>query len=497
MAKIWIRRISRSDWLRTARNNATLGIPAPDAAERDTLETDIEGTFQQAFAQNAKPMIQEADSLAERLNRARTELLEIRRKIETRLPVEHLQERLKADSIATRPVAVAALKDKKHAYSHLTVFRTEHGLTRPAEKRKNAFDVLAVISIFLVAETFINAYFYQTGVGLIAGAAIAFLFSCIIAALGFASGFLGRYRNSQILWERIGGWLAIIVGAVIAIYISSVTATFRALVEITRLSADRQADVSAQSADLFTKAIGDGSQIFFFHVPFHEINATLLFAIAIIAFVNAAIAGYTCIDPVPNYSKASERFDRSDAQCQAAETKLRSDLLSSASEMKLERARIVTSINDSSRIQGDLAIKFERCAQRFAECAEQTNADYKQAVKECRNENVKHRAQGTRAPAYFADDVEDLVIDTEPLLFRNIQTGLDTMKADVTALTPEIPTLNAEIVELEQQRAALAETITQHVKDWDDIATLEIETEDAERFGSAPNRVATAVGSRQ
>jgi hypothetical protein len=481
--------------MRTARTNATKGIPAPDATERDTLETAVEGAFQQAFAQYAKPITKEADALAERLNRARAEIPKIKGNIDTCLPVGHLEERLKADFEVARPGAVASFKEKKRAYSHLSVFRTEHGLTHPAEKRKRVFDVLAVISIFLVAETLVNAYFYQTGVGLIAGAAIAFLFSFIIAVLGFIAGFLGRYRNSHVLWERIGGWLTIVVLTVIAIYISSVTATFRALVEIARLQVDQRADLSAQSADLFTRALGDGSQIFFLHVPFHEINATLLFALAIIAFGNAAWAGYTCIDPVPGYSKASERYDQSEAECRAAEAKLRSDLLNGAAERRDERSRIVSSINEASRLQGDLAIKFKRIEQRFAQCAEEVNADYKQRIKECRMENTNHRAEGTRAPAYFSDEVVDLAVDTDPQLFQDIRTELDAMKDDIAGLTPVIPTLNAEIIELEKLRAALAEAITKQVKEWDGAAKSEIESEDNRRYEPQPSEVAAPAGS--
>ena len=219
----------------------------------------------------------------------------------------------------------------------------------------------------------------------------------------FLAGYFGRYRNSIRLSERIGGWAAILVGLVIALYVSSVTATFRALVEIAKLRADAQTDISAQSPLLFERAIAEGHQIFFLHVPFHELNATLLFALAMIAFVYAAYTGYTSSDAVPGYSKASEQSNQDEEACQAAENKLRADLSKLATDMKQKRARLVTAINEAARLQRDLVIKSDSCAKRLAQFAESTNNDYVHAVSSCRAENTKHRA--TQPPEYFSKSI--------------------------------------------------------------------------------------------
>ena len=100
----------------------------------------------------------------------------------------------------------------------------------------------------------------------------------------------------------------------IAIYLSSVTATFRALSELARLNALQHPDtftgVSVVPADTFARALILGPQIFTLHVPFNELNATLLFAMAIVAFVNATIAGYRFEDPfraIPRRRKITTR----------------------------------------------------------------------------------------------------------------------------------------------------------------------------------------------
>ena len=83
------------------------------------------------------------------------------------------------------------------------------------------------------------------------------------------------------------------------------------------------AGVSVVPADTFGRALVLGPQIFTLHVPFNELNASLLFGMAIVAFVNATIAGYRFEDPVPRYSKASENFEQTEAACEAAEAALR------------------------------------------------------------------------------------------------------------------------------------------------------------------------------
>ena len=469
-------RLMNPEWLRTARHNATLNIPPQDAVGPDPIEMDIRRLGEQVFTQAGRPILKDAEGLAERLNRARTDLLDVKQRIAGRLPVTHLDERLNADLQAARPQHVASLVDRKRASTHLAIFKRDHGLTQRAEKQKNPLDILARVSLFLVVETITNAYFYyNTGVGLLAGAAIAFFFSVIIAALGFATGFFGRYRNAKPPSERIGGWLAIIAGAALAVYLSSVTATFRALAEIARTHSDRQTDLAAQSADLFQKALADGNQIFLLHVPFHEINATLLFGVAIIAFAWDAFVGYNCMDPVPGYSRASAIFDQSDAAARSSATKLRNDLLSITLELKSQRSRLVSAINDASRLHGDLAIKFERCMQRMTELAQLTNNDHRQAVSECRVENATLRA--TPAPAYFSEPVADLELNTDPLLFQNVRAALAKMEEEVANLNPIVDVLNPEIAELEHRRAALAETITETLKQWDDEADEHIDRE--------------------
>ncbi|HEY0381830.1 MAG TPA: hypothetical protein VGC72_06500 [Candidatus Elarobacter sp.] len=451
-------------WLATARKDAVAGRPPQDALGPDVLDMEIAAAYKKFFADEKKPIIKDTERIAERLIKARADVGETKQSINGREPVSHLEDLLNADLEEARPHNVRLLAEKRVANSHLSVFKTENGLTRPAEKSKKRLDVLSPIIFVLLFETLINAYFYQSGVGLLAGAMIAFFISGIIAAIGFGTGFLSRFRNAKSLPERIGGWLALVIGTAMAIYVSSVTATFRALVEIAKQS-DRLGDVSAQSIDLFTRAIADGYQIFFFHVPFHEINATLLFAVAIIAFVNAAIQGYGCSDPVPGYSKASEQFERCDAQTRAAETALRTDLLNRASEIKMRRLRLVAAINDAVKLHGDSDFAFKRSEQRLAELAQEMNDTYRQAITDCRVENTRHRP--TQPPAYFSNAIDDISFDMNTTLFDNVRTALDEFEGEIEEVKPQVETLHSEIGDVEQLRATLAEKITSTIKGWD------------------------------
>jgi hypothetical protein len=485
MGKAFVREMN-PEWIRTARDHALRGIPPQDATGPDALELEIARLAHEIYIQEGAPIIKEAESLAERVNKARGDIADTEQSISGRAPLSHLEELLKADLEAARPENVKLLKSKKRAGTHLSVFKADHGLTRPADKQKKPIDIIARLSISLAVETFANAFFYSTGVGLIAGAGIAFIFSLVIAVLGFLAGYFGRYRNSIRLAERIWGWAAIAGGLVVAVYVSSVTATFRALVEIAKLRADAQTDLAAQSPQLFERAITEGHQIFFLQVPFHELNATLLFALAMMAFVYAAYTGYTSSDAVPGYSKASEQFDQDEAACQAAESKLRADLVKIATEMKQKRAHLVTAINEATRRQRDLAIKSDSCAKRLAQFGETTSNEYVHAVSSCRAENTKHRA--TQPPDYFAEPIPPIPFDTDPRVLQDLRDSLETLKEEIVAVDPFASTLNAEIIEIDRARATLAEMISRNVKAWDDEAAEEIKVEaiyDGPRAGPA------------
>lgn len=454
-----------SQWLRTARNNAFFGVPRSDAARPDPLELEIAYLSDELFVREGQQIRKDAESVAEQLNRARADLNAAKRAINARLLVTNAKERVEADLRATRSEYLKLLKNKQSAYSYMSVFKSEHGLTRPAAKRKASLDILAPITVFLIIETLNVAYFYQARVGPLAGASVAFCSSLVIALLGFQSGFLGRYVNAKTLPERIGGCAQIILAALLAIYLASVTATFRTLLDTATQYPDKPPNLSAQPLDIFAKALSDGQQIFLFHIPFHGVNATLLFALAIIAFVNAAFVGYTCIDPVPGYSEASERFEHYDAGCRAVEARLRSGLLSVITEATLQRARFAAAFNEALRLQGEVAISLESCTQELAELAQSTNNSYKRAVTECRAENARHRT--TPPPQYFAEPVADLPLDTDPLLFRDIRCGLAAFRDEIAAMDYLIAPLSAEVAEMEQQSVALSEKISQNLLAWD------------------------------
>lgn len=466
-------------WKELARKDALAGNPPRDAALPDPRQEEIRRFFDAIFTQKRTPMLDEADAIAERLNKTRSALTETKQKIAAREPVGQLEQTLHADLESAKPETVRCLKQKLEAYSHLRIFQEDHGLTQPAERRKKPIEAVAQISITLVFETFMNAWFYSAGVGLVAGAVVAFIFSLVVALLGFVTGYAGRYINAKGALRRAAGWLVFVGGTAVAVYLSSVTATYRSLVEFMRLellrNPDANVDLYTQSARLFATALDDGRQIFWLHIPFHELNSTLLFALALIAFLNATIAGYRFEDPVPGYSKASERHDQAEAARQAAENKLRRDLRAAAERMKAERKRLVDEVNGAGKVHGDVAIKFERCTHKLAELAEKVGNEYKHCVSEFRAENTRIRP--IPPPAYYADPIDEAGLETNPLVFDHIRTSLDALEYSHAELEPEIATLNAEIAQLSDLRAELETTITDVVATWTGEAIKEYEKE--------------------
>ena len=132
-------------------------------------------------------------------------------------------------------------------------------------------------------------------------------------------------------------------------------------------------------------------------------------------------------------------------------------------------------MNDAARLRGELALKYERCVHRTGELADKLSNDFKRAVSDCRAENAGVRA--VPPPVYFADEIPDPRLDTDPAVFQNIRDGLQALTDEHAELEPFVKTLNAEIAEISELRADLETTISETFKAWEGEAVLEWEAE--------------------
>jgi hypothetical protein len=439
---------TRPETLAKARENGEKNSPPSDATAPDEIETNVKVVFLAHFDQDAKPILQEGDKIGDELTARHSDASGIEASYNTLNTADDLNGAVDR-RLADKEREFVVLKRREIlAKQEWDNFRTQHGITRLPYKEKNAFDVLALIIVFFIVETVANAGFYASGIGLLGGAGIALLFSFVTAAIGFAAGFLTRYRNSTIPWQRLAGWFSALLGVVVSVYLSSVTATFRALIE-----RNVNPDIPGEGLRQFERAVHDGWLIFTGHIPFPEIYATLLFFIALAAFVNAAIAGYNFKDPVPGYSRVDRVYKDAEGEVQQGERELRGALREEAEKMRRERNTLINGITATGRAHAALTVKLENCFAKLGQLARQINADYVQLIREYRAENSLWRV--TPPPPYFATDPEDLPLKTRPATMVATEAGLGRLKELEVRLLTRLDPLKKQNTEIAQREAAL------------------------------------------
>jgi hypothetical protein len=460
---IWL--ITQDEVAEKAREDGANLVPPSDAANPGAYEQYLTTTTESEFARKKKPILEKARKLGDELKRTGVTLDALNPKVLALSPVDHLDVNLRADAEQARPDAVSLIIKKLRAEAFLNHFRHENNLLRPAERRKKPLDVAAIILLFLLIETVMNAWFYSAGVGLLAGAMFALLFSIVTALIGFFTGYLGRYRNAPLFWEKVFGWLAILVGSVVAIYLSSVTATFRALMEVAR-NQEAGPVASTLSTTMFQQAVSQGWDIFFLHVPFQEMHAMLLFAIAIFAFINAAVAGYTCIDPVPNYTKYSERVDEDERAVNASIRKLREDLALAAERLTNERRSILTEAQGLATNSGRHLNDVKEYNDAYQRLERSVNNTHEQYIALYRDENTHIRT--TQPPGYFKREVEyvELCDPHDIKLLTELQSTATSQEEQTKKLASEFGKLNEDIQQINTSRANLAQLVTQLTDEW-------------------------------
>jgi len=432
-----------------ARKYAAVHRPSSDATEPDDFEQKIALTAKRQFGNEKQPIIEDAELIAERLGKARQDLQVAVGDVEKLQPVARVAEFLKDRLQREREPHADVLVQEYDAEVEVNDFKYENELNRSAHDDKKFLELATLVLVFLVLETLCNAYFYRGFEGgYIGGAVIAFSISFVVAALGLLTGFFFRYKNHKGSWQRLGGWLSIVVGSLMAVYISSATALYRSLVEVRK---------SSDPLTLFDEAWRGASQVFLLReTPFHDIYAALLFVFALLAFINAVNTGYKSLDPVPDYSRVARKQRNLINKRLKDVRRIRDDVEHEGTDMVNKREGLVSQIADADRTHSHLSLRLDECEQRFKQLAQDVNHDFRDAVTLYRSTNSLIRAADV--PAYFKVQVDDLKFE-EPLLFAAVRGNLAKFQGEISAQRDLLKTLSQEIRQIREVIATLQDSI--------------------------------------
>jgi multisubunit Na+/H+ antiporter MnhB subunit len=472
---LWV--ITPEEVVRKGHEDGVKLVPPSDAAGPGAYEQHLTSTTESEFARKKKPLLEKARKLADEIKTTTVALDGLDNKSLGFSPIEHLESNLRADAEQARPDGVRRFVSQLRAEAYLNHFKDQNGLLRPADKVKTLPDAFAMILLFLLIETVLNAWFYSAGVGLLAGAIFALAFSLVTALIGYCTGFFGRYRNAKTLLEKLFGWVVLFLGAAAAVYLSTVTATFRALMEVARNQ--DSALGSSLSTTLFPEAMAHGFDVFFFHVPFRELNAVILFCISIAAFINAVFVGYTRYDPVPNYTKHSERVNEDANEVNSAIRRLRDALITEADRMKNERLAIIAEAKGLATTGGRLVNQADDYSSKYRNLEKAINKTHATYMALYRDENARMRARATPSPEYFSSEVEFVPLcDAADLDFLSqLQVDASSLETRARDLASKVGSFNDDIQHINNSRASLAQLVTQLTDEWRADAVKAIDSE--------------------
>ncbi len=171
---------------------------------------------------------------------------------------------------------------------------------RPARYPDDILHHFSLIIVGMVAEAIINSFFFQNDAGLIGGVVVALALSVINITIAAASGYYFRYKNHVRRDYRLYGWLTIVGGMFMIIFINALFATFR-------YEYNKLADVNNVSENFlaFKRAFSHVFDVIFKldFSYFGSLVGFILFALGLIFAGFAIYKGYTADDPYPGFGQ--------------------------------------------------------------------------------------------------------------------------------------------------------------------------------------------------
>lgn len=225
------------------------------------------------------------------------------------------------DLVAKKDSLVKAKATELRRLASLNGFKAEHGLTRDARYPKDHVAHLSVISIVIVIEMLVNAFFYKNESGLLGGSMVALAVSVVNIGSAGMFGYFFRYKNHKDKSSVILGWAALAFFVLVTVYLNAVFSTFRTEYQNLVNPSD-----AAETGRAFTKALASAVTIFSLNIPFSDFLSFVLFFIGFLLGVLAFYKGYTFDDAYPGYGEVDRHYREAEREFTELTEKARHEL---------------------------------------------------------------------------------------------------------------------------------------------------------------------------
>jgi hypothetical protein len=373
---------------------------------------------------------------------ARQKAIDLESRVERMLNDSTLQAGVEADLQGERTALVSASVARLSATRELNFFRQENDIREAANYPESRVMHLAIIVALSLAETLMNAVFYENAQGLIGGFVVALAISVVLmgASLGLGYGF--RFKNLKAASSKVTGWACLIAFIVLSVWANAVFAAFRGEYQLLTDPTD-----AMQLREAFQLASAEAKNVFKLNMQFSDLMSLILFGLGFLLSCVAFYKGYTFDDKYPGHG-AKDRAVKAAAK---VEDERRSLVLQKVKELlQRRRAEMDAAMHEPGQLIGRAAAKagdLQHAKKTLEIQARAIQGDYKRVLGAYRGANVAVRA--VEKPAFF-DTYPDLTSQVNP-------SAADASLEDLQAVQEEVKRLRDSFKEeLNRKLEALA-----------------------------------------
>jgi hypothetical protein len=364
-----------------------------------------------------------ATEISRAAGEVRQKSIDLQTRVDQLLSDTSFQSTIEADLSTERQDLIGLTESRLRAEVEWRALRAAHGITEQATYPPSFVWHLAIILLLALAETTINAFFYENEQGLLGGFSVALGVAAINMTGALILGYWFRYKNLRSLDGRVIGWSSMTAFVLLSLYCNALFASFRSAYQLLRDPSNPR-----QLQHAFAEAAAQAKQVFLFNMQIADLLSFILFGLGLLLSLFAFYKGYTLDDQFPGHG----RSDRAMKEALAAEASRQEVIRQKLKELiQRRRSEVQAVIHEPTQLIGQVAsgtASLQHAKSLFATQTQAIQRDFALVLRSYRDANVSIRAGDP--PAYYKV-VPDLTPSTNNAAFEPLSQDLAKLQQEL------------------------------------------------------------------
>jgi len=332
-------------------------------------------------------------------------------------------------------VLVTTCAAEMEARAALNAFRARNEIRGPAKYPEDRLFHFSLLILFIVIETGVNAFFYESSSGLLGGAFIAFAVSVVNMGVAAILGALFRYSNLPELKNKLVGYGALLGFVLSGFVLNLIFSTFRIQHQILQahlIEENLPEPTTAMLVGTLHTAVADAFSVFQLNFPAIDFMSFTLFFVGFGCSIIAFWKGYTFDDRHPGYGDIDRHHKAAEKAFSDAKAVAFEDAHASAHQMADNVEHLRDSIVSEQRAAAALKAQVRSAHVTLCTTAASIQGELDLVIKTYRATNRATRS--TSAPQYFSEKPSVLPDDDGSDQLSALSSRIDEVAAMAKAL---------------------------------------------------------------